>query len=413
MNEVSILKDQVPEDYENRDKLLDKFDEYILYFERLPNESTPELIAEVQKKLEEAKKLSEDFVEEWMDIGWREHRFICHKPNEVLDGKYTLYHQSTKDTAFGSCHFKNGMLDGEYLEKSDGRVVLRAYYKDDLCKKKYLYNDYGSLTFARFYDSNGNISRCISFFSKSRIEYIRDFSEHCRFRVYFHESGLIKRVVVVKKDTNRMFEYNKDGYLLYEGDFDCVIVNENGKRKKNYKRARRGVLYREVAGYIKGDFEENGTVIKVEGKSYNVMDLLNTAKLTNESGEFIKKELKKVNSPWIRGKRSKTGFEVEMGESIHKLRRGIERNRKQYCIQYGLCGCCFYELDVTTRAKRFIFPIQYEQMTSKLKDYYPELLYWDTEDPNCSNISKEIKSKYELDPDDIVVNNDVCSLLEV
>lgn len=50
-------------------------------------------------------------------------------------------------------------------------------------------------------------------------------------------------------------------------------------------------------------------------------------------------------------------------------------------------------------------------MTKKLIKYYPEMLYWDPEDPNCSNISKEIRKKYELEPNDVVINNNVCSLL--
>lgn len=407
MNEVSILKDQVPEDYEERDELFKKFDDDITFFERLPNESTPELIEEVRKRVEKAKERSQVFVVEWMDIGWREHRFICLKPNEVLDGKYTLYHQSTKDTAFGFCTFKNGKLDGEYQEKSDDRVVLKALYKDDLCVMKKMYNYDGSLDFVRFYDKNGNISRCISFYDKSHIEFIRDFTKSSRFRVYFHKSGVIKRVVVVKKKVNWMYEYTKDGYLLYEGDFDCVIVNENGKRKKQYKRARDGALYREVAGYVKGSFERDGTVIKVSNNSYNVKELLNTAKLTDK-GEFIKEELKSINSPWVRGKRTETGFEVKFGKSKHKLRKEIKRNRKQYCLQCGLCGCCMYEKDVDSDSKRFIFPIQYENMSSKMKEYYPNLLYWDPEDPKCSNISEEISKEYMLSTEGIVINKDVC-----
>lgn len=407
MNEVSILKDQVPEDYEKRQELCELFDDYITFFERLPNESSPELIEEVRKRVEKAKERSQVFVVEWMDIGWREHRFICLKPNEVLDGKYTLYHQSTKDTAFGFCTFKNGKLDGEYQEKSDDRVVLKALYKDDLCVMKKMYNYDGSLDFVRFYDKNGNISRCISFYDKSHIEFIRDFTKSSRFRVYFYKSGVIKRVVVVRKNENWMYEYTKDGYLMYGGDFDCVIVNENGKRKKRYKRARNGTMYREVAGYVKGSFEKDGTVIMIKDKKYDVMDLLNTAKLTAK-GKFIKEELKKINSPWVRGKRTKKGFEVELGNTKHRLRKEFKSNKKQYCIHCGLCGCCMSEEDVETHSKRFIFPIQYEDMSSKMKKYYPNLLYWDPEDPDCSNISEEISKEYELSTEGIVVNKDVC-----
>ena len=374
--EVDYAEKKLPETHPKQLEYLKKLNNYRTYFERLPLERpVDEKVQEVKDKLEELKQLEKEFEMVWIDLD--ENCYICSEGDAILNGEYTLYKDKSYDHPFGSCVFKNNKRCGIWKEEDENkRILLEIEYEEDKkIKSKYYYPD-GSIKQLRYY-KNDYRERVISFYNKSRIEYLSYKTSHSSLKIFYYERGIIKHIVLKrfssKKENNKntsddddnkkkVYEFNKDGYLLYEGNF-VTKRNQENKRVINYYHSGNGCLFFYNAGYIIGTFEaacDNETgmnspkndIVKVidnnnTTRTYKLSDLFKDIKVDSNNDEFVKDY-----DTWNKSKINEEHTIVKVNNSKHIVNKSVhlendnDKKETDYMIHYGLCNCGINVLNV-------------------------------------------------------------------
>ena len=440
--EVDNTMKKLSDSHPKREVYLKRLNDYNIYFSSLPiARPDDKKVQEVRNKLEELIQLKKEFEEIWNYLG--ENCYICTVGDEMLNGTYVLYGDESKKHPFGSCTFKNNKLCGLWKEEDENKnVILEIEYDEDkkVYSKRY-YSD-GSIKQVRHY-KNDYLERVISFYNKSRIEYLHYTAIHLNIKIFYYEKGIIKRIVLKrfsskkensddddndnKNGKKKMYEFNNDGYLLYEGDFVTKTEQKENKRIKNYYRSGEGCLFFYNAGFIVGTFEaacdkENGMnspmneVVKVRDRktntteSYQLNELFNPIKLKYNNCKFVKDY-----DVWTKSELDEKYTKVILNKSEHIVNKAVHfgnnKNKSDYIIHYGLCNCGIKVINVKTQEERLLYPVIREHISSKMTKLYPDILYWNEKDTDkYSNITESIVRIFELSTYGLVVNKNVCEL---
>ena len=225
-----------------------------------------------------------------------------------------------------------------------------------------------------------------------------------------------------------MYEFNRDGYLLYEGNFVTKREQQENKRVIKYYPSGNGCLFFYNAGYIIGTFEaacDNETgmnspindIVKVidnnnTTRTYKLKDLFKDIKVNSNNDKFVKDY-----DTWNKSKINKKHTKVKVNKSKHIVNKLVhvendnDKKETDYMIHYGLCNCGINVLNVKTQEKRLLYPVLREHICSKMTELYPDVLYWNEEDTvNYSNISESIVKIFELKDYGFVVIMNICEM---